>query len=77
MRIVRRASEHLVDPLDQPFRNDVLELFGFVVDFVPAHAHHLHEEQLHEPMAAEHQPGELFAGCASAGRRCTARIGQA
>ena len=62
MRIVRGAAEHAIDPFDQPVRHHVLELLGFLVNLVPAHAQNLHEEQLHEPMAAQHQRGELLAG---------------
>ena len=39
----------------------MLELFGLVVHLGPAHAHHLDEKQLHEPMAPQHEPRELFA----------------
>ena len=62
VRIVRRAAEHLVDPLDQPLGDDVLELLGLVVHLGPAHAHHLHEKQLDEAMAAQHEAGQLLAG---------------
>ena len=69
VRIVRRPAEHFVDPLDQPLRDDVFELFGFVVHFGPAHAHHLHEKQLDETVTPEHEAGELCSGLASAARR--------
>ena len=55
-------AEHRVDALDQPIGHGVLELFGLVVDFVPAHAHDLDEEQLDEPVPAQHGGGELLAG---------------
>ena len=55
-------SQHVVDALHQPIRHDVLQLLRIVVDFVPAHAHHLHQEQLHQAMAPQHARGELFAG---------------
>ena len=44
MRIVRRVSEHLIDPFDEPFGDDMLQLLGIVVNFGPAHAEHLDEE---------------------------------
>ena len=62
VRIVRRPSEHLVDALDQPLRHDVFELLGLVVHLGPAHAHHLHEKQLDEPVTPQHQAGQLLAG---------------
>ena len=62
MRIDRRTSEHLVDPVDQPIRDGMLEVLGFVVHFGPAHAHHLHQEQLDQAVPAQHQRRELLAG---------------
>ena len=47
-------AEHLVHSLDQPVRDDVLEVLGVVVHLVPAHAHHLDQEQLHQAVAAQH-----------------------
>jgi CelD/BcsL family acetyltransferase involved in cellulose biosynthesis len=61
MWIVGGPAEHLVDPLDQALRDDVLELFGLVVDLVPPHAHHLDEERLDQPMPPQHEPRELLA----------------
>ena len=52
------ASEHLVHPVDQPVGHDVLELFGFLVHFVPSKPHHLHEEQLDQPMAPQDERGQ-------------------
>jgi hypothetical protein len=60
MRIVGRPSEHFIDPFDQPFGHDVLQLFGLVVDFGPAHAHHLHEKELDETVTPEHKARQLF-----------------
>ena len=62
MRIDRRAAEHLVDAVDQPVGDRVLEVLGFVVDLGPAHAHHLHQKQLDQPVPPQDQRGELFAG---------------
>ena len=42
VRIYCRPAEHLVDPFDQPLRDGVFEVFGFVVHFRPAHPHHLY-----------------------------------
>ena len=64
MRIVRRPSEHLVDPLDQPLRDDVLEVLGFVVHFRPAHAHHLDEEQFDEAVTPQHECPASFSPAA-------------
>lgn len=61
VRVVRRAAQHFVYPLDQPLRHDVLELFGVLMHLVPAHAHDLHEEELDEAVAAQDQAGELLA----------------
>ena len=61
MGIVRRPSKHRVDPLDEPIGHDVLQLFGLVVHLVPAHAHHLHEKKLDEPVTTEHERGEFVA----------------
>ena len=54
-----RVPEHLVHPLDEPVRHHVLEMLGVVVHLVPAHAHHLHQEQLDQPMAAQHRGRQL------------------
>ena len=59
--IVRGATEHLVDPIDQALGHDVFELLGVVVDVRPAHAHDLHQEQLDQAVAPQDQSGELFA----------------
>ena len=66
-----RTAQHLVDPLDETFRHDVLELFGLVVHFRPAHAHHLDEEQLDEAMPTQDAARELFA----AGRQTHPAVG--
>ena len=68
--IVRRPAQHLVDPLNEPFGDDVLELFRFVVHLVPTHPHHLHQEQLHESMPPEDQTGQLLP----CGRKANARV---
>ena len=61
MRIDRRPAEHLVDAVDQPVGHGVLEVLGFVVHFGPAHAHHLDQEQLDQPVPPQDQRGELLA----------------
>ena len=61
VRIDRRAAEHLVDPVDQPIGDRVLQVFRFVVDLGPAHAHHLHQKQLDQPVPPDHQRGEPLA----------------
>ena len=55
-------AEHLVDALDQPVGDGVLEVLGLVVDFGPAHPHHLHQEELDQPVPAQHPRRELLAG---------------
>ncbi len=62
VRIELRAAEHFVDALDQSIRHHVLHLLGIVMDLVPVHAHHLHQEQLDQAMAAQDAGGECFAG---------------
>jgi hypothetical protein len=52
VRIHFRPTEHLVHAVDQSIGYDVLEQFRFLVHFVPAEPHHLHEEQLDESVAA-------------------------
>ena len=59
MRIVRGSAQHLVDALDEPLGHDMFELFCLVVDLGPAHAHHLHQKQLHKTMTPQHKTGEL------------------
>ena len=61
VRVHFRPAQHLVDPLDQSIRDDVLQLLGLVVDLVPAQAHHPDEKQLHQPVTAQHERGQLFA----------------
>ena len=63
MRIGRRPPEHFVDALDQSVRHGVLEMLGLVVDFGPAHPHHLHQEELDQPVPAQHPRGEFLAAC--------------
>ena len=62
MRVGRRPAEHLVDALDQPIGDGVFQMFGLVVDLGPAHPHDLHQEQLDQPVAAQHSRRELLAG---------------
>ena len=59
--IGRRTAEHLVDALDQPVGDGVLEMLGLVVHFGPAHTHHLHKEELDEPVAPQDACRELLA----------------
>ena len=73
VRIVRRAAQHLVDSLDQPFGDDVLELFGFFVHLGPAHPHHLHEKCFDETVTPQHEARELLAGRRQPHARNTAR----
>ena len=61
MRICRRMSEHLIHPLDQPIRNDVFELFGFIVNLGPAHAHDLDQEELNKPVPSQDEHREFLA----------------
>ena len=62
VRVELRPSQHLVDPIDEPFRNRVLEMFRFVMHLRPAHAHHFHQEQLDQAMPAQDHGGQLLAG---------------
>ena len=77
VRVVGRVSEHVVDALDEALGNHMFELFGFVVHFSPAHAHHLDEKELDQAMPAQDEPRELFDRLWSAAHRCTARTRQA
>src|SRR5678815_5220627 len=61
MRISFRAAEHLVDPLDEPIAYDMLELLGFVVDFVPGVPHETNEEELDQPMTSQNEGGKPLA----------------
>ena len=58
MRIDLGTSEHLVHAIDEAVGDDMLEQFRFVVHFVPAEAHYLHEKQLHETMPPQDAGGE-------------------
>jgi hypothetical protein len=58
MRIDLGTAEHFVHPVDEAIGDDVLQQLCLVMHFVPAKPHHLHEEQLHETMAPEHERGE-------------------
>ena len=62
MRIDLGPPEHLVDAIDQPIGDGVLQRFGLVVHFGPAHPHHLHEKQLDQPVPSQDERGELLAG---------------
>ncbi len=62
VRVELRASQHLVDPVDEPFRNRVLEMLRFVMHLRPAHAHHFHEEELDQPVPAQDHGGQLLPG---------------
>jgi hypothetical protein len=62
MRIHLGPPEHLVHPIDETVADDVFELFGFVVHFVPRVAHHPDEKQLDQAMTTKDEGGELFAG---------------
>ena len=61
VRIGFGSPEHFVHAVDQAVRYRVLELLRFLVHFVPAVAHHLHEKQLDHAMAADDERRELFA----------------
>ena len=77
VRVDRGPAEHLVDPVDQPIRHGVLQVFRLVVHLGPAHAHDPDEKQFDQPVPAQDQRGELLARPASAGRRRRARIAPA
>ena len=62
MRIDLGPAEHLVHACNQAIRRRVLQLLCLLVHFRPAHTHHLHQEQLDQPVPPEHQRRELFAG---------------
>ena len=62
VRIDRGTPQHLVDPIDEPIRDRVLQVLGLVVHFGPAHTHHLHQEQLDQAVAAQDERRELLAG---------------
>jgi hypothetical protein len=54
VRIVRRESECLVDPLFELLREHVLQALRFVVDLVDVHAERLGEVELEQAMVADH-----------------------
>ena len=64
-------AEHLVDALDQTVGDRVLEPLGLVVHLAPVVAHLLDQEELDQPMAAQHVGGEALAGLG----RAHARVG--
>ena len=53
MGIVRRETEHAVDPLLQLLREHVLEPLGLVVDVVHVEPQRLGQVQLQQPMVAD------------------------
>ena len=65
VRVGCGPAEHLVDPFDEPIGHGVLEVLGLVVHLRPAHPHHLHEEQLDQPMAPHHQRRKPVAAAVS------------
>ena len=65
VRVGRRPAEHLVDEFNEPVGDGVLEVLGLVVNFGPAHPHHLHQEELNQSVPAEDARGELLAGSVS------------
>ena len=52
VRVGLGMAKHLVDAIEQPIGNNVFEVFGVIVDLVPAHAHDLHQEQFDQAMPA-------------------------
>ena len=61
VRVHLGPAEHLVDALDEAVGHDVLQLLRLVVHLVPAEAHHAHQEQLDQPVPAQHQGRQLLA----------------
>ncbi len=51
MRIVSGMAKHLVDALEQPFRDGVFKNFGFLMHFRPVELHDLHKKSFDQPMA--------------------------
>ena len=62
VRIHFGPSQHFVDAVDQPIRDRVLQQLRFVVDFGPAHSHHLHEKELYQAVASQDQSRQLLPG---------------
>ena len=56
------AAEQFIDAVDEAVGDGVFELFGVSVDFIPAEAEGLNEEQLDESVSANDAGGELVAG---------------
>jgi len=55
-------AQHFIDPFDEPIRDDVLQLLGFVVHLVPPESHHSNQEELHQPVTTEDECGQLLSG---------------
>jgi hypothetical protein len=56
------VAEELVDTLDDPLGDGVLELLGLAVHLAPVEPDDLHQEELDQPVAAQHVGGQLAAG---------------
>ncbi len=61
VRIDRRVAERLGDQLLELLGDDVLEHLGLGVDAIPRHAQRLGEEQLEQPVVADHLERDLAA----------------
>ena len=54
MRIAIGVVEVGVDPVDQPFRNGVLEVLRLFVNLLPRQPKRLGKKQLDQPVASQH-----------------------
>ena len=59
MGVVSGSAEELVDPVDEPIAHGMLHVFGFLVHLVPRDFQGLNQEQLDQPVSAEHPHGQF------------------
>ena len=53
MRAAFGVAAHFVHFIDQGIANHQTHIIGVVMDFMPAEAHDIHQEALHQPMPAD------------------------
>ena len=61
VRVPRRMTEHGVDPLLQPFAQDMLEQLGLGVDLIPGNVQHPQEECLQQPVPPDDPQSDPLA----------------
>ena len=77
VRIGRRIAEEGVDPVDQQVADRVLHVLGFFVNLVPGQVERADQEQLDQPVAAEHAQGQHAARVGQPGPFVGNVLGQA